>query len=188
MQESQELNHLFEALAKAQADMDMAAKSSTNPFFKSKYSDLTSIVNASRDSLSKNGLSVIQRTLNLDGKSYLYTRLCHSSGQWIESNMEINPPKTDIQSLGSYITYIRRYSYASIVGVVTCDDDDGEHAVKITSKELDTINELLEGMEDYRPVVLKFNEVKDLKEIRNGNVSRTIAHLKEVRKKRGMDE
>lgn len=59
----------------------------------------------------------------------LMTRLCHASGQWIESSMTVNPPKQDIQSLGSYLTYLRRYTYSAIVGVVASEeDDDGEAA------------------------------------------------------------
>jgi hypothetical protein len=43
--------------------------------------------------------------------------------------MTVNPPKQDIQSLGSYLTYLRRYTYSAIVGVVASEeDDDGEAA------------------------------------------------------------
>ena len=126
--ESEELNKLFEALAKAQMEMEVAKTDSTNPYFKSKYADLRSVVEASRPFLAKNGICVIQRTIpGNNGTSYLHTRLGHLSGQWMESLMPINPPKQDIQTLGSYMTYLRRYSYSSMVGVVAGDeDDDGE--------------------------------------------------------------
>jgi len=128
---SEELQDLFCALAKAQEEMEVAKTENVNPFYKSKYADFNSVVKASRKCLTKNGLSVIQRVLtNGTDKMYLFTRLCHSSGQWIEAKMPINPPKTDIQSIGSYITYLRRYNYASIVGVATSDDDDAEAAMQ----------------------------------------------------------
>ena len=129
--ESQSLDKLYAALAKAQLEMLPAKTGSSNPFFKSKYADLASIVKASRNSLGTNGLSVIQRIVrNGSAGMTLLTRLCHASGQWIESSMTVNPPKQDIQSLGSYLTYLRRYTYSSIVGVVACDDDDdGEAAI-----------------------------------------------------------
>jgi hypothetical protein len=125
------LNELFAALAKAQSEMQIAALDSENPYFKSKYADLASIVKASRPALTKNGLSVIQQILpNDDGQNILHTILCHSSGQWIESRMRILPAKPDVQSLISYVTYIRRAAYAALIGVVTGDeDDDGESAV-----------------------------------------------------------
>lgn len=128
---SVELKELFTALSKAQAEMQTAGLTQKNPYFKSKYADLAEIVRASRPSLTKNGLSVIQQILpNDDGQNIMHTILCHSSGQWVESRMRIVPPKTDIQTLGSYITYLRRYSYAALVGMVACDeDDDGEIAM-----------------------------------------------------------
>lgn len=128
---STELNELFSALAKAQAEMQIAGMTSNNPFFKSKYADLAEMVKASRPSLAKNNLSIIQQVLpNEDGQLLLHTILGHSSGQWIESRMRILPTKPDIQALGSYITYLRRYSYAAICGIVASDeDDDGEVAM-----------------------------------------------------------
>jgi len=128
---SNDVKDLFGALAKAQSEMNLASLSSENPYFKSKYADLGEFIKATRPALTKNGLAVIQQILpNDDGQNILHTILTHSTGQWIESKMRIIPPKTDIQTLGSYITYLRRYSYAALVGVVAADeDDDGERAV-----------------------------------------------------------
>lgn len=126
--ESRELAELYSALAKAQGEFQAAGKRSDNPYFKSKYADITECVRVSRPALTKNGLSVIQNIIpNEEGHLMLITRLGHSSGQWIESRIRIMPPKNDIQSLGSHITYLRRYAYAALVGVVTInEDDDGE--------------------------------------------------------------
>ncbi len=128
---SVDLKDLFCALAKAQAEMQMAETSSENPYFKSKYADLGEIIRASRPALTKNGLSVIQQILtNDDGQNILHTILAHSSGQWIESKMRITPPKADIQSLGSYLTYIARYTYSRLVCIgIGENDDDGEIAM-----------------------------------------------------------
>ena len=57
--ESIELDKLYAALAKAQLEMFPAKTGSSNPYFKSKYADLASIVKASRKPLGANGLSVI---------------------------------------------------------------------------------------------------------------------------------
>src|SRR6266568_1673775 len=105
---SQELNELFSAMAKAQAEIKVALKDSSNPFFKSSYANLQSIIEASRPALCKNGLSVMQQMISGESGDYLVTLLAHSSGQWISSQMRINPAKQDVQSLGSYITYLRR--------------------------------------------------------------------------------
>jgi hypothetical protein len=191
--ESDQLDQLYSALAKAQGEMEIALTDSVNPFFKSKYSDFTSIVKASRQYLSKNGLSVIQRVMTDDKSTmFLNTRLCHMSGQWIESKMIINPVKNDIQSIGSYITYLKRYNLASIVGVATDDanDDDGEKAMSRDDKKeknlkdindsndfisrdkerhlLDLIKKLPEDIQiDESDKVLSFYKVNEMKEIRN---------------------
>ena len=134
---STELKELFTALAKAQGEMKAAPPSSENSYYKSKYADLNELMRTSRPALSKNGLSIIQQILpNEDGQNILNSLLCHSSGEWISAQMKILPSKADIQSLGSYITYLRRYSYASLVGITVADeDDDGEIAVA-TDREL----------------------------------------------------
>jgi hypothetical protein len=161
--ESDELDLLFSALSKAQANFSVARTESTNPFYKSKYADLKSVIEASRQALTEQGLCIVQRILtNGNDQMYMFTRLGHTSGQWIESKMPINPNKDDIQSIGKYITYIKRYNYAAMVGVVASDeDDDGEsnmprdkksvkknniskEQLKILSNELITDDKLLE--------------------------------------------
>lgn len=134
---SEEIHELAAALAKAQALFDVAGLNKSNPFFKSRYADLMSVVMASREALTKNGLSVSQNILShANGESFLHTILIHASGQWLESRMRVIPPKNDIQSMSSYITYLKRVSYASLIGVVTGDeDDDGEEAMVPVRKE-----------------------------------------------------
>lgn len=128
---SADLKELFTALSKAQAEMKAASLNCENPYFKSSYADLSEIVKVSRPALAKNGLCVIQQILpNEEGHNVLHCILSHSSGQWIETRMRILPAKPDIQSFASHVSYLRRYSYAALVGVVATDeDDDGEMAV-----------------------------------------------------------
>lgn len=172
---SDDQGKLFEALAKAQLDMCAAKTDKINPYFKSKYADFSSVVRSSRPSLSKNGLCVIQRMDSKpDGSLLMCTMLCHSSGQWIGSDMLVKPLKGDIQSMGSYLTYIKRYSYSAITGVVTTDeDDDGEAAMniqrkeipskvkKISQDELKVISDMLTLNRDLIGTILKqFNIIK----------------------------
>ena len=127
---STEIKYLYAALAKAQAEMGIASLASENPYFKSRYADLSAIVKASRPALTKNGLAISQILLtNDDGANLLITTMGHSSGQFLESRLRILPPKNDVQTLGSYITYLRRYSYAALVGIVTGDEDDDAETV-----------------------------------------------------------
>lgn len=128
MNQSEQINELAAALSKAQGKITPAIKDSTNPFFKSKYADLSSVWDACKTALTENGLAVMQTTDYKDGQMVLLTTLAHSSGQWIRSCIPINPTKNDAQGIGSAITYMRRYSLASIVGVTTDEDDDGNAA------------------------------------------------------------
>ena len=138
---SPSIDALAAALVKAQSQVKAAAKDSTNPFFKSKYADLSSVWEACRAALTANGLSVTQFPGFEDGSpgvATVTTILLHSSGQWIKGTAGAPlPPKVsregkespaDAQSVGSAITYLRRYALAAVLGVVQ-DDDDGESAV-----------------------------------------------------------
>jgi hypothetical protein len=128
---SANIDQLATALAKAQSEMNIADRNQKNPFFKNSYADFEAIIAASRPALCKYGLSVVQSPFVCeDGNSYLITLLMHSSGQWIKSKARHNPVKTDIQSLSSYNTYLKRMCYSSLIGVSTgADDDDGQAAV-----------------------------------------------------------
>lgn len=123
-----ELKDLAAALAKAQSEVKAALKDSKNPHFKSSYADLTSIWEACRTALTKNGLSVVQRTDFSDADVWLETMLLHSSGQSIAGRYPLRPQQQTPQGYGSALTYARRYALAAMVGVVADEDDDGNAA------------------------------------------------------------
>jgi hypothetical protein len=150
MNQSENIAELATALSKAQSEIQGAKKDCANPFFKSKYADLSSVWDACRDPLTKNGLCVIQTTAGKDGKQFLYTTLAHTSGQWMRSEMEVIVAKQDIQALGSSLTYCRRYSLSMMAGVCPEDDDANLACVKapverriITSQQADYLESLL---------------------------------------------
>lgn len=146
------LNELAGALAKAQAAMDHAQKSSTNPYFKSKYADLAEVWDTIRKPLTDNGLSIVQTTEpREDGKLYLKTTLLHASGQSIDGIYPIQPVKSDPQSLGAATTYARRFALQAIVGV-SPEDDDGNTASGRTEPETEPTgpNQVAVLLEDIR--------------------------------------
>jgi hypothetical protein len=127
---SQTIGKLSEALSKAQAVIEGAKKDASNPFFKSSYSTLASVWDACRKPLSDNGLSIVQTTEFMPNNPELVcidTILCHSSGEWIKGRLVGKPVKNDPQGVGSCITYFRRYSLQSMVGI-SPEDDDGNAA------------------------------------------------------------
>lgn len=131
--QSEQINELATALAKAQGMMKSAAKDVENTFFKSSYADLAAVMAACREPLSKNNLAIIQTTQYEGEQTWLETTLAHSSGQWMRSRYPVRPIKNDPQGVGSALTYARRYALMSMVGVVASDDDDGEAAVGRTN-------------------------------------------------------
>lgn len=130
MKSSENLNELATALAKVQGALKPAVKSSSNPYFKSKYADLQSCWDSCRSLLTSNGLSVSQTFCESpSGESVtVSTTLLHASGQWISGDLTMKPAKADPQGIGSAITYARRYALAAIVGIVADEDDDGNAA------------------------------------------------------------
>ena len=118
---------LADALAKAQSAIKAAAKDSENPHFRSKYADLASVWEACREPLTSHGLSVVQLPFANGQRIGVTTILLHSSGEWLQSEVEVQPQKADAQGAGSAITYLRRYSLAAVASVAP-DDDDGNAA------------------------------------------------------------
>jgi hypothetical protein len=110
MNKSESIKELACALAKAQGQMGGAHKGKANPFFKSVYADLSSVVTAIREPLSSNGLSFIQATEPSDKDEIrVITMLMHESGEWLSSTIAIPVSKADAQGYGSAITYAKRY-------------------------------------------------------------------------------
>ena len=128
MRSSEQLEKLAEALCAAQGDMGGAVKGSNNPFFKSSYADLTSVIKAIKEPCFKNGLSYVQLP-HRDGNSIgVVTRLMHTSGQWLEHEFTLPMVKGDPQAAGSAITYARRYALQALFAIPAVDDD-GESAM-----------------------------------------------------------
>ena len=139
MNKSDNINELATALAKAQGAMRFAIKDANNPFFKSKYADLSSVVEAIRDALASNGLSYMQHLHQSEKHEVVVeTVILHASGQWVScGTVAIPVNKNDAQGYGSALTYARRYSLSAAVGVVA-DDDDGNAAAAAAPKQART--------------------------------------------------
>ena len=124
--------------------MKGAEKKSVNPFFNSGYADLHTVIESSFPHLTKYGLSVIQGNESNPGEFFVTTMLLHESGQWIKSKLKMPIEKVTAQSIGSTITYGRRYGLSAITGIGQYDDDGNavssrgitrEHVKTLTNKE-----------------------------------------------------
>ena len=132
---SDKIDKLAAALSKAQSEMKGAEKKSINPFFNSGYADLHTVIESSFPHLTKYGLSVIQGNESNPGEFFVTTMLLHESGQWIRSKLKMPIEKVTAQSIGSTITYGRRYGLSAITGIAQYDDDGNAVSSKGITKE-----------------------------------------------------
>ena len=132
---SPEVIDLAKALIAVQHTQQPAIKDRENPFAKSRYATLNSVMDSCRDALLTNGIWVTQYPVPAEaGHLGLVTKLTHAeSGQWQSSLLVMPLPKADPQGYGSAMTYARRYALSALLGMVTEDDDDGEAASRDTS-------------------------------------------------------
>jgi hypothetical protein len=108
--------------------MKNAPLNKVNPHFKSRYADLAAIRDATIPALSKHGLAIAQYMRHTDGVLVLVTRLMHESGEALEGEYPLPAAADKPQVMGSALTYGKRYSWASMVGISADDDDDGNAA------------------------------------------------------------
>jgi len=126
MKTSDNITKIAPALLQAQSNITFAGKNARNPHFKNAYADLPAVIDAVKEALNNAGIIFLQTpSPSEDGRLHLTTRLLHESGEWIEDVAVCPLPKSDPQGFGSALTYLRRYSLASICGLYQ-EDDDGE--------------------------------------------------------------
>ncbi len=179
MEKSEQVNELAAALALAQIEIDNPTKTSTNPFFKSKYADLAEVLSVVRPAFGKHGLSISQHPNVSNGIVTVDTLLMHSSGQWLVSSISAAAGK-DIQTAGAAITYCRRYALSAIAGV-SQEDGDGNNAKVSSQFESDDMAEdrkknsrVCDPMEDccladFKDKVEEFGTVAELDAWKVGN-------------------
>ena len=160
MKSSETIEKLALALCSAQGEMGGAVKGSANPFFKSSYADLTSVIKAIKEPCFKHGLSYVQLP-HRDGNSIgVTTRLIHTSGQWIEHEFTLPMVKGDPQAAGSAITYARRYALQALFGIPAVDDDS--ESAMLRGGQKDEYEALCELLADSIEAIKTGIEIGDL--------------------------
>jgi len=149
MNQSESITDLATALCLAQAEMGGAIKDSNNPFFKSSYADLTSVIKVIKEPFAKYGLSFVQLPVTSAGGNGIgvSTMLMHKSGQWLQSEYLLPMDKVTPQGAGSAITYARRYALQSLAGIPSVDDDS-ELAMYRNEDKTVVIDMTLEGLSE----------------------------------------
>lgn len=129
MTHSETIAAIAAALSTAQGELSHALKDTMGQIGqqKTKYADLASCWDAAREPLSRNGLAVVQMPSADGPKVTVTTMLVHKSGEWFKNSIQMTSAQNTPQAIGSCITYGRRYSFCSVVGI-SPEDDDGAAA------------------------------------------------------------
>jgi len=128
MKSSNSLSTIAEALANAQGECKDIQKNKQGYGYK--YATLESILSMLRPILAKHKLSVIQSHGIENNIITVTTRLMHASGEWLEDTggveFQVLKGMNNAQSVGSAITYLRRYQISAFMNITSDEDVDGE--------------------------------------------------------------
>lgn len=128
------MQNLIPALIQAKKQFQPIKKDGYNPYHKSKYSTLDSILSAVESALLAQGLFVTQTTKVMEnGKTVLLTTIYHTSGESLSSEYPL-PENLDSQKLGAAITYARRYALCAILSVAADEEDEAQRKPQKTTE------------------------------------------------------
>ena len=128
-----EQKNVYKKIFEAKKSIGKISKDSKNPFFKSNYLSLNGLIEAITPSLEENGLILIQPI----EAEWVKTKIVdNETGEYISSEIHL-PSIQDPQKLGSAITYYRRYTLQSLLGLQVQDDDGNNAAIKLSNKPID---------------------------------------------------
>ena len=119
---------IYNKLYKVQKEIGAISKDSKNPFYNSKYFDINSLIKQVTPILEKYKLLLLQPIK--EGKQY--SVIIDLDGGSVESSLTL-PTDLDAQKIGSAITYYRRYTLQSLLGL-QAEDDDGNGAIPSKKK------------------------------------------------------
>lgn len=122
----------MQKILEVQKEIGTIKKDCENPFFKSKYFDINSLISALKPLLNKHGLVVFQPLITENSRLCLKTMIVDAeSGATLVEGTALLPETPDPQKMGSIITYFRRYALQSLF-FLEAEDDDGNAAVAKT--------------------------------------------------------
>lgn len=132
MEKSESIKEICIAFNKMQSVLEQPLKDKNNPFFNSKYVPLENVVDSIVKASKDNGLSFSQfAETDENGNICVSTLVMHNSGEWIQyPKLRMKPEKNTPQSLGSAITYAKRYALSAIFGITSDEDSDGNSESK----------------------------------------------------------
>lgn len=131
--------NIYTQIAKLQNEIGAITRDTKNPFFKSNYFDINSLLAELKPLLEKHELGIVQPLTNVDGKPAIKTEIFSTNDKvtplsdWIVSDTIVLPESSDPQKMGSSITYYRRYALTSFLALQAQDDDGNRGGGKSTT-------------------------------------------------------
>ena len=113
-----------------QQEIGTISKDANNPFYKSKYFDINSLIKQLQPLLKKHRLLLLQP---IEEDMVISKLICIDGSGGVISGLKL-PEINDPQKLGSCITYYRRYTLSSLLGL-QAEDDDGNTASGVTQEK-----------------------------------------------------
>ena len=190
MEQSESINELTSALAKAQSEIRNPSKNTKNTFFKNEYADLTSVLGCIRPVASANGLSFIQSVEAYNGNVAVSSQISHVSGQWVKQVASVELPKSSknpIQDLGSIATYLKRYQAQSMWAVCADEDTDAQDLTlgieDISDEKVAHLDAMLDATKSSKEAFLKVYGVENLKSLTDSQYEKAKKQLQQKKAK-----
>ena len=188
MEQSESINELTSALAKAQSEIRNPSKNTKNNFFKNEYADLTSVLGCIRPVASANGLSFIQSVEAYNGNVAVSSQISHVSGQWVKQVASVELPKSSknpIQDLGSMATYLKRYQAQSMWAICADEDTDAQDLgiEDISDEKVAHLDAMLDATKSSKEAFLKVYGVENLKRLTESQYEKAKKQLQQKKAK-----
>ena len=153
------MKELLNKLSKAKAKITPIVKNETNPFFKSKYCDINALLAEIEPILHAHNLLLLQPIENNTVSTKIYDI---ESGQVIESSMTL-PDLQDPQKMGSVVTYYRRYTCVSLLGLQAIDSDGNlTPPPKTRNVSADIVKGLIKKIQEFKTLAELQSTYKEL--------------------------
>ena len=134
---SESIKNLASAQVKVQKEIEDMAHDSKGYGYN--YTSYDALVKYLRPLLTKHGISFVQMPVGSDAEIGVETLYMHTSGEWVRSGMMTPIAESKsmniYQSVGSAITYFRRYSLSAFVGIAS-DADNDVKAIEVDDKPI----------------------------------------------------
>jgi hypothetical protein len=165
---------IYKAMEKFRSNLTMPLARATNKSYKKKYITLGDVISSVDGAMIGTGLSWCQTIRPMMPYLQIVTKVTHATGGEIELPGMIVAVGTDIQAAGSAITYARRYSLITALGITADVDDDGEAVMRVTPRGAPVSDESADATAaPSSPVSAPIAETASVSHIRQAHPRRT---------------